>query len=386
MDQKIDAKFPARHLFTIPDSIHYFNVAGVSPLLKSVVSAGEQGLLIKSHPWEMTEEHFFDLTEQARSLFAQLIHSSANSVAIIPSATYGVETALRNLTLKTGDEVLVQEEEFPAIILPLQRLCAQTGAQMRFVQRPSNGNWTQAILEHITEKTRFLGVGHSHWTDGTVADLEVLGEHCQKRNIFYLVDVCQSLGAVPHDIQKIQADFLIAPTYKWLLGPYTYGFLYADPKHHQGQALEEYWASREGARDFSRLTAYEPQHRPGAIRFDMGERSQFINTPMTIAALKQIQDWGVHSIANYLDELTEFIAQASIEMGFRVSEKKFRSPHFLGIRWKNGFSEKFQEYLHQKNIYVGYRGDCMRISPHVFTNQNDAQNLLEGLRQIEKYS
>ena len=127
-----------------------------------------------------------------------------------------------------------------------------------------------------------------------------------------MASASQALGATPIDIASIQPDFLVSVGYKWQLGPYGLGYLYASPKwQKQGMPIEQSWMPRRGSSDFTRLTDYSDDFQPGARRFDVGEFTQFISAPMCAAGLQQVLDWGI----------------ASIELSISLSPKKSRSAH-----------------------------------------------------------
>ena len=86
-----------RHLFDIPDDVAYLNTAYMSPLLTSVVRAIDNGSRLKANPWKLKISNFFDDIDEARELFSSLMHTIGSNVAIIPSASYGVQTAANNL-------------------------------------------------------------------------------------------------------------------------------------------------------------------------------------------------------------------------------------------------------------------------------------------------
>ena len=371
--------FKIKQQFEIPDDVTYLNTAGIGPLMKSSVLAGEKGLKIKQTPWLMGEQEFFDHVDDARALFAKLIHAEAEDIAIIPSATYGVETAFLNVKLQAGDEVLVQSDEFPSIVLPAMRRCKQTGAHLKTVAFPKDYDWTAPVLQQINSRTRVIALSPCHWTDGSLIDLEKVSQAAKQVQAMLIVDVCQAAGAFPLDVRKFAPDFLVAPTYKWLLGPYSFGFLYVAPAHQTGEALEQYWASREGARDFSRLTSYNPQYAKGATRFDMGERSQFINVQVAISALEQILEWKVENIANHLKKIIDELAFRAESMGYEVPPPALRAPHFLGLRRPQGYDSGFQNDLIEKKIYVSFRGDSLRVAPHLFNTLDDLDRLASVL-------
>ena len=103
-----------RDLLDIPDEITYFNCAYISPSLKSVTKAGRRGMGKKSQPWTITPPDFYKESEEARSLFSQIIGSSLEDVAIIPAVSYGIATAALNLPIKKKGDVVVLEEQFPS--------------------------------------------------------------------------------------------------------------------------------------------------------------------------------------------------------------------------------------------------------------------------------
>lgn len=369
-----------RSLFQIPEDVHYFNVAGVSPLTTLAREQGIAGVDVKLAPWSIDLDIFFERAEVARRLFAQLIHASDNEIAIVPSATYGVEVAAKNLRLSPGDEILVQADEFPALILPLQRAARASGARIITVARPADWDWTKALTERLTERTKVVAFCPSHWTDGSVVDSRRVSTEAHACGAQVWIDGCQSLGAATFDVRDVQPDFVFAPTYKWLMGPYTYGFLYVKAEKIESmQPLEEYWANRKGAEDFTTLTQYEPQYKDGARKFDMSERSQFINTPIAIAALEFLLKITPQNISENLRPVIARIANEAERKGYQAVPTAFRSPHFIGIRKIGGLSEELKNRLHQAHVHVGYRGDCMRISPHLYNSKQDVEILLEHL-------
>ena len=91
-----------RDLFQIPDEICYLNCAYISPLLKSTVKAGIQGLERKSRPWEIRPPDFFSTAREVRRLASALFGATPDDIAIVPSASYGLATAARNLPVQRG--------------------------------------------------------------------------------------------------------------------------------------------------------------------------------------------------------------------------------------------------------------------------------------------
>ena len=368
-----------RPLFDIPEDIAYFNCAYMSPLLRTAATAGQQGIGGKSQPWQVRPADFFSLPDQARGLFAGLIGAQADDIAIVGSASYGIETALKNIPLRPGDTVLICADEFPSNLYPLRRAAQEAGADIVTVARPQDDDWTRALLDAIDANTRLALLSHCHWTDGGLIDLAAIRLALDAHDGLLLVDATQSLGALPLDVAQVRPDFLVAATYKWLLGPYSLGFLYVAPRWQSGQPLEENWANREAAHDFARLVDYREGYALGARRYDMGERANFVALPMAMAALEQIAAWQVARIAHTLGSLTGSIAAQVAPWGLEAAPAHLRAGHFLGLRWPGVLPPSLLAQLAAAQVHVSIRGAAIRITPHLYNHEGDVARLLEVL-------
>jgi selenocysteine lyase/cysteine desulfurase len=197
-----------------------------------------------------------------------------------------------------------------------------------------------------------------------------------------VIDATQSVGACPFDVNKIKPDFLVAAAYKWLLGPYSLAYLYIDPKYRSGTPLEFGWMGRKDSRDFSKLVHYTDQFQPGAARFDVGEKSNFVLVPMAIKALEQILEWGVGHIYKTLSNLTLFAEGQANENGLIVEKIPARAGHFMGIKFKDGVPQNLIRKLKSDKIVVSVRGNSIRVAPHLYNNENDIIRLYEAIKSI----
>jgi selenocysteine lyase/cysteine desulfurase len=191
----------------------------MSPLLRAAREAGQAAIARKSAPWRITAHDFFEESEAARSLFAQLIAADADGVAFIPSASYGLSLAAANVPAREGQNIVLLEDAFPSNVHPWRELAERSGASIQTVARPSDFDWTRELLERIDERRAVVAVPQYHWTDGSLVDLERVGERVRAVGAALVVDATQSLGAAPLDLGKVQPDYLAAATYKWFAHP-----------------------------------------------------------------------------------------------------------------------------------------------------------------------
>ena len=371
----------ARDLFEIPQDVTYLNCANMAPQLKMVTEAGIDAVRAKASPWKLSAPEWFSGAETLRGLAARLFGADIDGMALVPAVSYGIAIAAANLPLTSSGTIVLLHQEFPSNVYAWHESARKTGARVVTVERPAGKNWTEAMEEAIDEKAAIVAVPQCHWTDGSKLDLERIGERARRVGAALVVDASQSLGACNFDVQRVQPDFVVAVGYKWLLGPYGLGYLYVAPKwRHYGTPLERSWLSRAGSEDFTRLTDYTDEYRPGARRFDMGEFPQFVLAPMATRALEQILAWGVTEIQEALSTLTEKIARLATEEGYSVLPPDQRCGHMIGIRHPAGIAAALPTALKQARVFASIRGDAIRIAPHLYNDLNDIDRLFEILR------
>ena len=159
-----------RALFEIPEEICYLNCAYMSPLLRSTVIAGRQGLERKSQPWNIRPPDFFSTARKIRSTAAALFGSTANEIAIVPSASYGLAAAANNLPVAKGQKIVVLAEQYPSNYYVWQALAQRNQAVIHSVPRPGDGDWGSVILEALDDSAAIAALPHCHWSDGTLVD------------------------------------------------------------------------------------------------------------------------------------------------------------------------------------------------------------------------
>ena len=371
-----------RHLFDIPDDVAYLNCAYMSPLMKSVIEAGTAGLARKTRPWEITPDKFFTGSDEFRATAAQLIDSSPDDIAIVPSASYGIATAARNLPVNKGQSILVLAEQFPSNYYSWQRRAEETGASLKVVAWPENHDWTAAVLDSLTAGVAIAALPHVQWTSGGRLDLVRIGEACRKLGAALVLDLTQSLGALPFSVRNVRPDFAVAASYKWLLGPYSTGLLYVAPKWQSGMPIEENWIQRADASDFASLILYTESYDRGARRFDMGERSNFALLPAAVRAMKQLLEWDVAQVSETAGALNRHLAEAATEMGFSAPAEPLRAPHYLALRRKQAIPKELPEMLAKEKVFVSVRGSSIRVAPNVYNTVEDCERLIACLRRI----
>jgi selenocysteine lyase/cysteine desulfurase len=393
-----------RHLFSLPDNIHYLNCAYMSPLLKSVEEAGMNGIVKKRLPNSIGYDDFFTLPKETRALFAKLVNApSAQDVTLLPSVSYGMAIVAKNCELKRGQNIVSVAGEFPSNVYAWKKLLTND-VELRLVKPPTEWGqvstdygianaeilehssvtrgelWNERILEAIDENTALVILCPVHWADGTLFDLEVIGDAARSVGAIFVIDGTQAIGAMPFDVQRIKPDALIAASYKCMMGAYSIGCAYWGERFSHGEPLEETWIGRVGSDDFRNLVNYRNEYQQGMERYNMGEQSNFTLLPMLHAAITQLLQWHPENVQEYCRALTQPLIQYCAEADFWIEESHWRTEHLFGIRIPSNLSiDVLQQALSKRNVFVSLRGDSIRVSPSVYNTQDDIAALIETL-------
>jgi selenocysteine lyase/cysteine desulfurase len=372
-----------RALFEMPRQICYLNSASYSPLPLRTQQAGRAAVGRKGTPWTLDAAFANGQHERARAAAARLINADPADIALIPSISYGVATAAKVLTIDRGTRVIVLENDHSSPVLEWQTRADAQGFVVETVCRPDDGDWTSAVLAAIERSgappVSLASISSVHWSDGGLIGIEKVAAALRQRGASFLIDATHSAGVLTIDVRRIDPDFVIFPTYKWLLGPYGRAFLYMARRHQGGTPLEQTSFGRRDVRAENEVYFADVSYVADARRFDMGERDHFISMEMASIGMEMMAQWGQAAITQRLLMLTDRIAEGVRDIGVIVPERRVRAPHILSLGFEDGMPAGLVEGLATEDIYVAARLRRMRISPHVFNDEADADRFVAAL-------
>ena len=380
-----------RALFEMPRHICYLNAASYSPLPLRTQEAARVAVGRKGTPWTLEPTFANGQHERARAAAARLIHADPADMALIPSISYGVATAAKVLTIDRGARVLVLENDHSSPVLEWQTRADPQGFTVETIRRPDDGDWTSAVLAAIERSgappVGLASISSVHWSDGGLIDIEKVGAALRQRGAAFLIDATHSAGVLTMDVRRLDPDFVIFPTYKWLLGPYGRAFLYVAKRHQNGIPLEQTAFGRRNVRAENEVYFADVSYLPDARRFDMGERDHFISMEMASIGMEMMAEWGGSAVVQRLLMLTERIADGlhgdSLRgFGVGVPKSHLRAPHILSLDFKDGMPTGLVEGLATEGVYVAARLGRMRISPHVYNDEADADRFVAALATL----
>jgi len=371
-----------REKFQLPRKVSYINCAYMSPVMNKVERVGRLAIAKKRKPYLIQTEDFFLESHTLRLVYSTLINNSEKErVVIVPSVSYGMANAANNLKKKAG-KIILADEQFPSNVYPWKSLENYQIAAIgpgNFPERAKK--WNDNILDAIDENTAAVAIGHVHWVDGSLFDIKKIREKTRAVGAALIIDGTQSVGALPFDCAEFQPDALICAGYKWLMGPYSIGLAYYGSYFDEGKPIENNWISRLNSENFGGLVHYQEEYQPGALRYEVGERSNFTLVPMMIEAINQVNKWTPDAIQKYCGELLEPIVPELEKMGYQIEKPEYRSNHLVGVRIPSGKNmDEIRTKLLKSKVYVSVRSNAIRIAPNVYNDARDMNRLLNCLK------
>jgi selenocysteine lyase/cysteine desulfurase len=374
-----------RALFDIPEHICYLNAAAVGPLPRAVKQAGELGVARKAQPWAIEPGNAQKQFDRARAAAARLINADADDVALISSVSYGIATAGKVLTVPRGSRVLLLQDDHSSPVLEWLGRAEAQGFVVEVVPRPDDGDWTAALLAAIGRQgappVGMASISSVHWADGGAIELDRVGTALKAQGAHFVIDATHGAGVMDIDVRRLDPDFLVFPTYKWVLGPYGRAFLYVAKRWQDGVPLEQAGSHRRGMNSERAPYMRDLAYVPNARRYDMGERDHYISLEMASIGMELIANWGQDAIIERLRTLTDRLADGLRNSGVLVSDARVRAPHVLSLQFPGGLPDDLTARLEAENVFVSPRLGRIRISPHVYNDEADVDRFLDVFRR-----
>lgn len=359
----------------------WLNTAHQGPLPRTAVEMAGQAAALKAAPHRIGDDDFSEVPERLRALLARLVGGAPDQVVLGNSTSYGLHLVANGLAWEDGDEVLVIEGDYPATILPWQRLAAQ-GVRVRPLSPAGERLSAADVAAAIGPRTRLLAVT---WVDsftGRALDLDELGAVCRQAGVLFVVNASQALGARPVDVSATPVDAMIACGYKWLCGPYGTGFAWLHPGLlRRLRPQQAYWLAMQAGRGLDQMRGTTTVRDDLGVRaFDVFCPASFATTLPWIASLELFLEAGIGAIAGWDAQLVDrFVAGIDPERYRLVSPASGPARSTLVVLSPAGGGEKIQRRLAESGIDIAYREGNLRISVHLFNEPGQIDKALAAL-------
>jgi selenocysteine lyase/cysteine desulfurase len=360
------------------DGRSWFNTAHQGPLPHA---AAGRAAALKAAPHRIDDGAFSEVPERLRGLLAQLVGGGTEQIVLGNSTSHGLHLIANGLTWSSGDEVLTVEGDYPATVLPWQRL-SNVGVEVRAL-RPADGLLSaQQLAAAIGPRTRLLAVT---WVDsftGRTLDLHALGAVCHQAGVLLVVNASQALGGRPVDVATTPVDAVVSCGYKWLCGPYGTGFTWLHP-HLLAQLAPQqaYWLAMQAGRGLDQMRETTVRDDLGVRAFDVFCPAAFTTTLPWIASLELLLSAGIDVIARWdqrlVDRLISGLDREQYELVSPASGPA-RST-LVVISRRDGAAEQRHQRLTEAGIDTAYREGNLRMSIHLFNAADQVDRALDAL-------
>ena len=165
----------------------WLNTASEGPLPRVAVEALNEAVEWKVKPFYLTNRRFQETPLQLKSAIGKLLNVPPQDVILGNSATYGIHLLANGIPFKSGDEILLLQNDFPSDILPWLAL-KDKGVIVRQVPSKSFVLQPDELKAHITAATKLVCLPHVHTFSGHILDIEAMGEICRSKNIIFVVN------------------------------------------------------------------------------------------------------------------------------------------------------------------------------------------------------
>jgi cysteine desulfurase / selenocysteine lyase len=359
----------------------WLNAAHQGPLPRKARAALERIASEKAAPHLISDESFWEVPAALKTKLAPLIGASAEEIILGNSTTYGLHLLAQGIRWRDGDEILLVQGDFPATVVPWLWL-RERGVSVRLIEPRSRPLDPAQLADEISPRTRLFCSSWVFSLTGEAIDIGELGMACRARDVLFVLNGTQGVGARTIDVHDSPLDALVGCGFKWLCGPYGTGFCWIDPSLlSQLDYHQDYWLAQLHRGDLAGEAAYELDAGLGAGRYDVFGTANFFNFVPWTAALEVLEEVGIDAIAAHdqhlIDVIAEELAGARRLRLLSPANGPARSTIAVITHADPARNEQLHRALRDSRIDAALRARNLRLSPHLY---NDEAQLRTALR------
>lgn len=335
-------------------------------LLEHIRSWHEQG-----SPWDRWVEEY----ENARVAFARFIGATPDEVAVLPSASAGINSVASALDFGKRRKVVMGEFEFPTmgqIWLAQQR----RGAEIEFLEARDGRICPDCYSRAIDGRTLIVPLTQVCFMNGFRSDVTSIVKRAHERGALVMLDGYQDCGTRPIDVKALDVDFYVTGALKYLLCPSGIAFLYV--RRDLITTLTPTitgWFAQQNPFAFD-VKHFDPAST--ARRFEGGS-PPLPNVYCVPAALRLLEGTGYAAIAEHVATLARTLIAGACDLNIRVKTPPDSAGPLVVLQMKD--ADAMVRQMAASNIVVSNRMDGLRVSFHLYNTLDDVRDVLDVLTQ-----
>ena len=359
----------------------WLNCAHQGPLPRTAVEQAQKALQQKSAPHRLPHSAFEEVPARLKKALGALVGCESDEVILGNSTSYGLNLLVQGLRLEEGDEVLLIDGDFPATVISWLPLRTK-GVVVRLLKPRRWPPTADEIRDALTDRTRVVCSSWVFSFFGCAIDLEAIANVCHDRDVIFVVNGSQGIGARDLNLSNTPIDALVSCGHKWLCGPYGTGFAWIRPDLLATLKYEQaYWLAH-GAPP---VPAYELHDDVGAARYDVFGTANFLNFMAWTAAVEYLLDKGIANIAKYDDGLVEEVVIRLRGAGYRLvspAGPPDRSTLVLFSHEDADRNRLIHQRLEAEGVHVAERDQKLRLSPHLYNTPQQIDRVTALLARL----
>lgn len=303
--------------------------------------------------------------EATRALARRLLGAAdAGDVAFVKNTSEALSIVAFGMRWSPGQNVVIPSGEFPSNRIVWIKAAERFGLRVREVELPFDEP-EAALLGACDRDTALLSCSAVQFATGLRLDLERLGAALRRKGVLFCVDAIQHLGALPFDVEAVNADFVMADAHKWLLAPEGIAVFHVRPEMHERLVLQEYgWHMLADAGDYS---TYELTEAADARRYEPGSPN-LLGIHALHASLSLLLETGIEAIAADIETRWQHLHEGLRRLGCPIVTPADPKRHagILTFLPAHGNTESLFRALQQRRVLCAQRGGGIRFSPHFY--------------------
>jgi selenocysteine lyase/cysteine desulfurase len=323
-------------------------------------------------PWDEWMEAY----EALRGVFARFINAQPDEVAIVTSASAGINpiaNALQFDGLDGRNKVVMSEYEFPTMgqIWLAQR---PRGAEIHFLDGVNNTVPTECYEQAIDKRTRIVPLTQVSFVNGFRSDVAAIAKIAHAQGALLFLDGYQDCGTRPIDVKALDVDFFVTGTLKYLLGPPGLGFLYV--RRELIETLTPGMTSWMAQREPFTFNTKCLDPSPDARRFEGGS-PPIPNIYLARPAIDLLAGIGMDNVAAQIERLTRAFLKGVRDLRIESKTPSSSVGPLVVLRAKDAAAMLAK--LTARGIAVSTRRDGVRFAFHVYNTLEDVNVALTAL-------
>lgn len=345
-----------------------------------------------------------EIEKPAKIEISKLIGCKADEISFSIQTTDGFRRIINSIKPRVGGNIVGVDLEFPSISLAVKSLSERIGSELRIVKHRDGRYDISDFEKAIDDKTFAVIFSSVIWVNGFMIPVKDICEIAHEKGAIVIVDGIQHVGAVSMDVKKLGIDAMAVGGEKWLLNNVIgSGFIYVSEEiiedlEPPAQTLLNYQEPEVGWSKWWTLIDKDPwkplKKQKTASKLDWGGGKPYILIEALRSAVEYINSIGIESIEKHNRRLKKNIVERALEVGYKIigyveNENSWSSITTISTGKGYDYEMKLVKEMRDEGIQVSYRGSTgiggIRISPHIYNDEDDIEILFSKLELKEKF-